>query len=124
VIGAGHVYGPYAQTGATMDVYRWKVNAQPDIPAVLAQIAPWYSLVKKRQADRVLSVLQAQSPLPRGRPDWGNRKTHCVNGHEYAIARVRPYVPRGVGTPRRDNQLCLVCLRDYARKQREKIGGK
>ena len=120
VIGAGHVYGPYAQRGATMDVYRWKVNAQPELPVVLARIAPWYSSVKRRQADRVLSVLRAQSPLPRGRTDWGNRKTHCVNGHEYATARMRPYSARSDGgVPPRDSEQCLVCAREQARMRRE-----
>jgi hypothetical protein len=119
VVGAGRIYGPYAQAGATMDVYRWKANAQADIPAVIAQIAPWYSPVKERQADAVLTVLRSQPPLPRGRPDWGNRKTHCVNGHEYATARVRPYRARAAeGAEPRDSEQCLACAREQARSRR------
>jgi hypothetical protein len=75
---------------------------------------------KKQQAQVVLDVLRSQAPLARGNPSWGNNKSHCLNGHEYATARMRPYVSRGVGAERRDNQRCLVCLRDYARNQRKK----
>ena len=117
---AGHISGPYSQRNATMDVYRWKAAALKDVESVLAVIWPWLGEVKRAQAQRMLDVLRAQSPLPRGNPAWGNRKTHCINGHEYATARMRPYVSRGVGAQRRENQLCLACLRDYARAQREK----
>lgn len=120
IVGAGHISGPYSQRNATMDVYRWKAAALSDVEHILAEIWPWLGEVKRTQAQRMLDVLRAQPPLPRGNPAWGNRKTHCVNGHEYATARVRPFVSRGVGNQRRENQLCLVCLRDYARKQREK----
>jgi hypothetical protein len=120
IVGAGHISGPYPQRSATMDVYRWKTAALADLERVVAELWPWLGEVKRTQARRVLDVLHAQSQLPRGNSAWGNRKTHCVNGHEYATARTRPYVSRGVGTPRRENQLCLVCLRDYARKQRRK----
>jgi hypothetical protein len=120
VVGAGHISGPYSQRNATMDVYRWKAAALGDVERVIAELWPWLGDVKRAQAQHVLDVLRSQSELPRGNPAWGNRKTHCVNGHEYATARLRPYVSRGVGTPRRDNQQCLVCLRDYAREQRDK----
>jgi hypothetical protein len=116
----GHINGPYTQEGATMDVYRWKATAQADLPAVISQIRPWLSSVKRIQADAVLAVLASQAPLPRGRPDWGNRKTHCINGHEYATARMRPYVARSDGgVPRRDSHQCLVCAREQARMRRE-----
>jgi len=116
----GHINGPYRQVGATMDVYRWKATAQADLPAVISQIRPWFSSVKQAQADTVLAVLSAQATLPRGRPDWGNRKTHCVNGHEYATARVRPYAARSDGgVPRRESEQCLVCAREQARMRRE-----
>jgi len=119
VVGAGHISGPYPQRNATMDVYRWKAAALSDVERVIAELWPWLGEVKRAQAQHVLDVLRSQPALPRGNPAWGNRKTHCVNGHEYATARLRPYVSRGVGTPRRDSHQCLVCLRDYARKQRE-----
>jgi hypothetical protein len=103
-----------------MDVYRWKVAALSDVDRVLAELWPWLGVVKRTQAQHMLDVLRSQTALPRGNPAWGNRKTHCVNGHEYATARVRPYVGRGKGEQRRDNQQCLACLRDYARMRREK----
>jgi len=120
IVNAGHISGPYEQRNATMDVYRWKAAALKDVESVLAVIWPWLGEVKRAQAARMLDVLHAQAELPRGNPAWGNRKTHCVNGHEYATARVRPYIARGGGVQRRDNQACLVCLRDYARKQRQR----
>jgi len=119
VVEAGYIAGPFAQRNARMDVYRWKAGARDDVERVLAELWPWLGEVKRAQAQRVLDVVHAQAALPRGNPAWGNRKTHCVNGHEYATARLRPFVARGVGMPRRDNQQCLVCLRDYARNQRE-----
>jgi hypothetical protein len=120
VTSAGHINGPYAQQGATMDIYRWKATAQYAITETIAQLAPWLSSVKQEQASHVLIVLHAQPVLPRGRPDWGNRKTHCINGHEYATARMRPYVARSDGgVPRRDSHQCLVCAREQARRRRE-----
>ena len=118
VANVGHINGPYAQDGATLDVYRYKVSAQGDLSKLFDSIWPWLGEVKRRQATKVLSTLAAQTPLLRGRPDWGNRKTHCVKGHEYATARVRPYYPRGKGIPVRENHRCLQCLREYAREKR------
>jgi hypothetical protein len=120
ILGVGHVNGPYEQAGARLDVYRWKSAARSDIEAVVATLWPWLGTVKRSQAEAVLEVVRAQPTLPRGRPDWGNRKTHCVHGHEYAIARVRPYVARGGGSHRRDSEQCLVCAREQARARRAK----
>jgi hypothetical protein len=119
VVGAGYIAGPFTQRSATKDVYRWKAGARVDVERVVAELWPWLGEVKRVQAQRMLDVVRAQPELPRGNPAWGNRKTHCINGHEYATSRMRPYVARGVGIPPRENQSCLVCLRDYARKQRE-----
>jgi hypothetical protein len=119
VVGVGHINGPFVQRNATMDVYRWKAGAIQDVERVLANLWPWLGGVKRAQAQRMLDVVHAQAPLPRGNVEWGSHKTHCVHGHEYAKARMRPYVSRGKRIQRRDNMQCLVCLRDYARKQRE-----
>jgi hypothetical protein len=118
VMGCGRIYGPYVQEGATMPIFRWKAMALGDVMQTIYLLSPWIGPVKLEQARRVTSVLFEQGQLPRGNPAWGNRKSHCVNGHEYATARIRPYVPRGGGSPLRENQLCLTCLRDYAREQR------
>lgn len=75
--------------------------------------------MKRAQANVLLDALRQQLPLPRGNPEWGNRKTRCVNGHEYATARMRPFVARNGGTERRDSSGCLACLREYARRKRE-----
>ena len=120
VLGCGRIYGPYIQEGATLPVFRWKVQALSDVEYSLYALAPWIGRVKRDQARRVSRVLVEQGRLLRGNPAWGNRKTHCVKGHEYATARMRPYVPRGRASPPRENHSCLVCLRDYAREQRRR----
>jgi hypothetical protein len=120
IAGRGHVYGPYRQADATLDVYRWKISAQPDIKPVIDTLWPWLSGVKRAQAMNVLSTLEAQPVLPRGNPAWGNRKTHCIHGHEYASTRLRPYVSRGVGIPLRDSHQCLQCMREQARGRKAK----
>lgn len=117
VIGCGRIYGPYTQEGATLPVFRWKAAAVKDVEHSLYLIAPWIGPVKREQARRLSRVLVEQGRLPRGNLAWGNRKTHCIRGHEYATARVRPYVSRGGGTQRRDSQQCLVCARDDARER-------
>lgn len=120
VVGCGRIYGPYEQDGATLPVFRWKAAALTDVEYCLSVLAPWIGPVKRDQSRRVSRILVEQGRLLRGNPAWGNRKTHCVKGHEYATARLRPYVSRGRGSPPRENHSCLVCLRDYAREQRRK----
>jgi hypothetical protein len=118
IIGRGHIDGPYSQEGATLPIYRWKASAIVDVEQVMYMLAPWIGSVKRDQARRVSRVLVEQGRLPRGNAAWGNRKTHCIHGHEYATGRVRPFVPRAGGTQRRDSQQCLACVRDYARARR------
>jgi hypothetical protein len=120
IVQAGAISGPYVQRSATMLVYRWKASARADAERVIALLWPFLGSIKRAQAQQLLDTLAAQPILPRGNPAWGRDKTHCVHGHEYASARLRPYASRGIGVPRRENQLCLVCLREYARRQREK----
>jgi hypothetical protein len=121
IIGRGRIYGPYTQEGATLPVFRWKAAAHGDVEHSLYLLAPWVGSVKRDQARRVLRVLVEQGRLPRGNPAWGNRKTHCIHGHEYATARMRPYVARPGGTQRRDSEQCLACLRDYARRRQDQM---
>lgn len=118
IVGRGHINGPYRQEEANLLVYRWTACAYRDIDQVLTTIWPWLGAVKREQATRVRAVMQAQPPLQRGRPDWGNRKTHCINGHEYATARIRPFVPRAGGSAPRDSEQCLQCAREQARARR------
>jgi hypothetical protein len=120
IVHAGAVSGPYAQRSSTKDVYRWKASARADAERVIELLWPFLGTIKRAQARSLLDTLAAQPLLPRGNPAWGRHKTHCVHGHEYASSRLRAYVSRGAGVPRRDNQSCLVCLREYARRQREK----
>jgi hypothetical protein len=117
----GHVNGPYAQAGANEWVYRWRSGRIDDVRMVLHLIDPWLGVVKRAQALSAIRVIDAQPTLPRGRPDWGSNKTHCVHGHEYATARIRPYVSRGRRFPVRENHRCLVCLRELARRKRTEI---
>jgi hypothetical protein len=119
VIGVGRIYGPYKQAGATMDVYRFKASALSDVTSIMATIRPWVSSTKRSDVDLVTEILGGQPLLPRGNPAWGNRKTHCINGHAYATARIRPYRSRGKDTAPRDRHQCLVCAREQARARRE-----
>lgn len=119
VIGVGRIYGPYRQDGATLDVYRLKAAAVGDVLSAMARIRPWVSAVKRGDIDLVREILESQPTLPRGNPAWGNRKTHCVNGHEYAKTRLRPYVSRGRDMEPRDSEQCLQCAREQARARRE-----
>lgn len=117
VVGRGRINGPYAQLGATKDVYRVKVTAQVDLRPFIGALRPWLGTVKRTQADAVLATLASQSRLPRGNPAWGNNKTYCVRGHEYTTARIRPFKPRKGGSEPRPNSGCLACLREYARRR-------
>jgi len=118
IAGVGHINGPYAQEEPYSPVWRFKSAAWSDIVVVLESISPWLGPVKQTQAREAREVIESQPPLPRGNPAWGNRKTHCINGHEYASARLRPYLSRGKGVPPRDSHQCLVCARQQARVRR------
>jgi hypothetical protein len=65
-------------------------------------------------------VIDRQPAVARGRVEWGSHKTHCVHGHEYAIGRLRRYVSRGKGVPRRASKQCLACAHEQARARRAK----
>lgn len=119
IVRAGGISGPYTQRSSTKAVFRWKASSRDDAVGVLNVLWPFLGSVKRAQAQRVLDVLTTQPVLPRGNPAWGNNKTMCVNGHDYATARIRAFVPRKGGTPPRDNSGCLACLREYARRRRE-----
>jgi hypothetical protein len=116
VIGLGKVYGPYQQEGANEPVFRWRAYARDDARRAIHLLQPWLGDVKLRQARSALQVIDQQPALVRGRAEWGSHKTHCVHGHEYATARIRPYVARtSDGRARRASKQCLVCVREQAR---------
>jgi len=114
-IDIGKIYGPYLQDGANEPVHRWRACTVNDVRRAIHLLQPWLGDVKRTQAWTALAIVDQQPALARGRPEWGSHKTHCTHGHEYATARIRPYVSRGVGVQRRDNQQCLVCVREQAR---------
>ncbi len=126
LVSVGENYGPYMQVGANEPVYRWKTTRIDAVRLVVHLLWPWLGTVKRTQARSALMVIDAQPPLPRGRIEWGSHKTYCIHGHEYATARIRPYVSRG-GVERRPSKQCLVCTRDQARMRRasgnRKMGG-
>ena len=121
----GYLYGPFPQTPPWAPVYRWKVFRPDEVSELIDLIRPWLGVLKRTQAERVFAVLTAQPRLPRGNPAWGSYKTHCVNGHEYATARIRPFKGRGKNTfaPRASHH-CLVCLREHAARKRRERGTK
>lgn len=117
----GYWYGPFRQKGSTLPVYRWKLFRSDEIRRFLDRLWPWLGSVKRGQADRVFAILASQPVLPRGNPAWGAHKTHCVNGHEYATARVRLYVRRSTqGAERRPSKQCLACVRQRAQEVRDR----
>jgi hypothetical protein len=122
----GKNYGPYEQEGANEPIYRWRAETPDKVRRVVHVLLPWLGEIKRQQALAAIAVIDGQPPLPRGRVEWGSHKTHCIHGHEYATARLRPYVSRG-GVRRRENKQCLECTREQARARRAvaktKIGG-
>lgn len=116
---AGRLYGPYGGSRVHHPVFRWKAHSAADIELTLAALWPWLSSSKREQATRVMSVVRAQAVLPRGNPEWGSHKTHCVHGHDLASARLRPYRPRALpALGSIGYRGCLVCLRERARRAR------
>lgn len=115
-IGLGYNNGPYTQAGARELVYRWRLHTADGIRLLVHLLQPWLGSVKRDQALQALSLVDSEPLLPRGSVDWGFHKTHCIHGHEYAAARVRPYVPRSPGgVERRASKQCLACVREQAR---------
>lgn len=115
VAGLGDVYGPYAQVGTTKLVYRWRLQRLDEVRRVLHLLLPWLGDAKRAQALAAIATMDGQPSLPRGRAEWGSHKTHCIHGHEYATARIRPYASRGKDVPPRASKQCLVCSREQAR---------
>jgi len=117
--GIRKIYGPYPGGEGHAPVHRWKAHRRQQIGAIIAALGDELGQVKRDQAATAISVVAGQLPLPRGNPAWGNRKTHCVRGHEYATARIRSFKSRGrnIG-PRRASQQCLACVRADAGAKR------
>jgi hypothetical protein len=117
VINVGKNYGPYEQEGANEPIYRWRAQTPDKVHRAIHVLLPWLGDIKRGQAFEALAVVDGQPALPRGRIEWGSHKTHCIHGHEYAIARLKRYVSRGAsGVQRRDSKQCLVCVRERARR--------
>ena len=117
--GLGWIYGPYPPGDGHAPVYKWRCYRREQIESVINSMGVQLGQVKREQASSALSVISSQVRLVRGNPAWGNRKTHCIRGHEYARARVRPFKGRGRNTdaPRASHQ-CLACVREDARSRR------
>jgi hypothetical protein len=115
----GFVKGPYPAPEGCDPVYRWKLYRREEIERLIDRLRPHLGSVKRAQAERAIAVVAAQVPLPRGNPAWGNNKTHCVNGHEYASGRIRAFRGRGKNREApRVNHHCLRCAREAARDRR------
>lgn len=117
LISVGKNYGPYDQEGANEPIYRWRAETPEKVRLTVHLLLPWLGRIKRVQAFAALAVIDGQPSLPRGRAEWGSHKTHCIHGHEYASARLKPYVGRSPnGIQRRASKQCLVCVREYARR--------
>lgn len=128
LVGLGKVYGPYEQEGAGESIYRWRLQRIDDVRLLLHILQPWLGAVKRSQAWIALAVVDGQPALSRGRVEWGSHKTHCIHGHEYATARLKPYVSRTPGgVRRRESKQCLACVREQVRRayaaRKKKVGG-
>lgn len=125
ILGLGRINGPYGGSPAWEPVYRWKAHRLVDVETVARSLWPWLGTVKRVQAAIVIGKVASQPPLPRGNPAWGRYKAHCVHGHEYVTARIRPFVGRKGGVEKRASKYCLACLREHARRKRAQkwIGG-
>ncbi|MDE3112897.1 MAG: hypothetical protein KGN00_12265 [Chloroflexota bacterium] len=122
----GKIYGPYPGQKDHDPVYRWKAHRRVQIETMISDLSAYLGPVKREQAVHAISLVAAQDPLTRGNPAWGSHKTHCVHGHEYATARLRPFKGRGKNDePQRLSKQCLACVREQAtQKRREtKDGG-
>jgi hypothetical protein len=119
IVALGVIRGPIKDKRDVTPYYRWKDTKASAIRATMRALWPWLGPIKKGQAEAALRIVEMQRQLPRGNPVWGNRKTHCVNGHDYGAARIRPFRGRGKNTeaPRASHQ-CLACVRDHARRKR------
>ena len=119
IVGLGHLNGPSGGSDRWEPIYRWKAHRLAEIQSVADSLGPWLGSLKCAQASAVISTVGSQPVLPRGNPAWGSHKTHCVRGHEYASARMRPYRSRSGGTgPPRPSKQCLACVREQARRHR------
>jgi len=121
LMGVGHIHGPYGQGGVSAPVYRFKAYRLVDVQHAIQTMWPWLGSTKRVQAAMVIAAAASQRSLPRGNPAWGSHKTHCVNGHEYATGRVRPFRSRDGGTEKRPSSSCLTCLREHARRKRAEM---
>jgi hypothetical protein len=118
--GRGHFYGPF-HAPRRRPIHRWKTFGPDNVEAVLHLVLPQLGPVKRDQALSALRIVRAQRPLTRGNPAWGAYTERCVNGHEYASARIRPYRPRKEGgKQQRASKQCLECSREQARARRER----
>lgn len=119
--GIGKTYGPYDGGAGYAPVYRWKAHRRQQIVDMIEALRPQLGPVKMRQAETAIAIAAAQPTLPRGNPAWGDRKTQCVNGHDYTFARIRPFRGRGKSVePPRPSKQCLACVRESARRHRER----
>lgn len=121
VVGVGRIYGPYASGVSHAPVYRYKAQRLADVEHVIRATWPWLGSIKRVQAMSVIALVRSQAQLPRGNSAWGHHKTHCVNGHEYATARVRAFRSRAGGSEKRPSSYCLTCLREHARRKRAEM---
>ena len=108
---------------------RWRIQASDDVQRALHLLWPFIGDVKRRQAQFVMRVINAQLDLPRGNPAFGVAGTRfCRRGHDKLTSRLRPFRGRGKHDqdPNRHIRQCLECVRIDARARRqrqEKIGG-
>jgi hypothetical protein len=77
------------------NAFKWLVEGAPRVRHVLALTHPWLGAIKRQQAEKALSVFEAQARLK-------GDSLRCVRGHEYDIFAMRGG---------RFRRLCSICAR-------------
>jgi hypothetical protein len=117
----GRLNGPHNYDWAEAPVSRWRCEAQDDLQLVLHRLMPFIGTIKRKQAVRVLTAVNAQPNLPRGNPAFGVAGARfCLRGHDKWNARIRPFKGRGKNTedPMNNLRQCLACVREDAQARR------
>ena len=102
---------------------RWRVVTTRKVQTALHRLSPFIGEVKRRQAQLVMRIINAQRDLPRGNPAFGVAGArYCLRGHDKWNARVRPFKGRGKNEEDPMNHLrqCLACVREDAQARRNK----
>jgi hypothetical protein len=122
-IGFGTISGVRQPKPPRKPYRRWRVFTVEKVFRALHMLWPFIGELKRAQARRAMQVVLAQPDLVRGNPAFGVAGSrYCLRGHDKWNARVRPFRGRGKNEtdPLNHFRQCMTCVRDDARKRRDK----